>query len=74
MFLPYMSMVAILVLQDECVFPRLYEQNFIYSSNKGSISNFTSIRPAVSEKKMFEIWNLSDLGPRSLNGPDLCYP
>ena len=34
---------------------------------KGCISSFTSIGSVVSEKKMFGIWNLSDLCPRSLN-------
>ena len=56
------------------VWPRLYEQNFIYSSNKDSLPNFISIGPVILGKKMFRIWNLSDHGPKSLNGPDLCYP
>ena len=60
MFLPYMGMVAILVMS-----PGPFDHNFVSQSHGGSISNLASISLAVSqEKKSLELLNLSDLGPK----------
>ena len=48
-FLPYMGMVAILVM-----WPGPFEQTFVPPSQGGSIWNLASIGPVVSEEKMFE--------------------
>ena len=45
-----MGMVAILVM-----WPRPFEQTFVPPSWRVSIWNLSSIRPVVSEEKMFEI-------------------
>ena len=69
-FLTYMGMATILVM---CDLKHMSIISFL-PPIKVPYQNFTSIGPVVSEKKMFGIWNLSDLSQRSLNGPDLCYP
>ena len=48
-FLPYMVMVAILVM-----WPGPFEQTFIPPSHGDSIWNLASIGPVVSEKKTFK--------------------
>ena len=48
-FLPYMGMVAILVM-----WPGPFEQTFIPPSHRSSIWNLTLIGPVVSEEKIFK--------------------
>ena len=51
-FLPYMGMVAILVM-----WPGPHMQTFIPPSHGGSTWNLTSVGPVVPEEKMFENLN-----------------
>ena len=61
-FLPYMGMAAMLVMS-----PGSFEQTFIPTSLGGSTCNLASIGLAVSkEKKIGNVVNLSDLGPRAM--------
>ena len=48
-FLPYMGMVAILVM-----WPGPFEQTFVPPAHRSSIWNLTLIVPVVSEEKMFK--------------------
>ena len=67
-FLPYMRMVAILVmLQASC------HQIFIFLYLKAFIQNLVKIGTVVSEKIQFEFLDVHDLGPRSRNDFDLQY-
>ena len=49
-FLPYMGMVAILVMWS-----RPFEQFFVPKGHRGCIGNLITIGPVVSEEKLFEI-------------------
>ena len=67
-FLPYMGTVAILVM-----WPGPYQQTFVPPSHGGSTWNLASIGPAVSKEKKFEMLNLCDFGPKSMNDLHLWY-
>ena len=56
-FLPYMGMVAILVMWSRCP-----EQTFVPLTHGGSTWNLAWIGPAVSEKKIFENGRRTDNG------------
>ena len=58
-FLPYMGMVAILVMS-----PASCHQIFISLYLKASIQNLVQIDTVVSEKIQFEFLYVHDLGPR----------
>ena len=60
-FLPYMGMVAILVM-----WPRAREQTFVPPSHRGSIWNLALTGPAVLEK-------IFENGGRTMDGPWLYY-
>ena len=67
-FLPYMGVVAILVvLLASC------HQIFISLNLKAFIQNLVHIGKVVSEKIQFEFLYVHDLGPRSRNDLDLQY-
>ena len=65
-FLPYMGMVAILVMS-----PASCHQIFISLYLKAFIQNLVQIAKVVSEKIPFEFLYVQDLGPRSSNDLDL---
>ena len=67
-FLPYMGMVAILVMR-----PASCHQVFISLYLKAFIQNLVQNGPVVSEKIRFEFLYVHDLGPRSSNDLDLQY-
>ena len=67
-FLPYMGMVAILVM---C--PASCHQIFISIYLKAFIQNLVQIGTVVSEKIQFEFLYVHNLGPRSRNDLDLQY-
>ena len=67
-FLPYMGMVAILVMR-----PASCHQIFISIYLKAFIHNLVQIGTVVSEKIQFEFLYVHDLGPRSRNDLDLQY-
>ena len=67
-FLPYMGMVAILVMG-----PASCHQIFISLYLKAFIKNLVQISTVVSEKIRFECLYVHDLGPRSRNDLDLQY-
>ena len=67
-FLPYMGMVAILVM-----FPASCHQIFISLHLKAFIQNLVQIGTAVAEKIWFEFLYVHNLGPRSRNNLDLQY-
>ena len=67
-FLPYMGMVAILVMQ-----PASCHQIFISLYLKAFIQNFVQVGTVVSVKIQFEFLYVHDLGPRSRNDLDLQY-
>ena len=67
-FLPYVDMAAILVMgPDSC------HQIFISLYLKAFIQNLVQIGKVVSEKILFELLYVHDLGPRSRNDLDLQY-
>ena len=66
--LPYMGMVAILVM---C--PASCHQIFISLYLKSFIKNLVQMGKVVSEKIRFEFLYVHDLGPRSRNDLDLQY-
>ena len=65
-FLPYMGMVAILVM-----WPLSCHQIFIPLFLKACIQNMVPIGTVVAEKILFEFIYVHDLGPRSSNDLDL---
>ena len=67
-FLPYVGMVAILVME-----PASCHQIFISLYLKAFIKNLVQIGKVVSEKIRFEFLYVHDLGPRSRNDLDLQY-
>ena len=67
-FLPYVGMVAILVMG-----PASCHQIFISLYLKAFIKNLVQIGKVVSEKIMFEFLYVHNLGPRSRNDLDLQY-
>ena len=67
-FLPYMGMVAILVMG-----PASWHQIFISLYLKAFIQNLVQNGPVVSEKILFEFLYVRDLWPRSSNDLDLQY-
>ena len=67
-FLPYIGMVAILVMR-----PASCQQIFISLYLKACIQNLVQIGTVVSEKIRFEFLYVHDLGPRSSNDLDLQY-
>ena len=67
-FLPYMGMVAILVM-----WPASCHQIFISLYLKAFMKNLVQIGKVVSEKIRFEFLYVHDLGPRSRNDLDLQY-
>ena len=67
-FLPYMGMVAILVM---C--PASCHQIFISLKLKDFIKNLVQIGKVVSEEIPFEFLYVHDLGPRLRNDLDLIY-
>ena len=67
-FLPYMGMVAILVMR-----PASCHQIFIPLYLKAFIQNLVHIGTVVSEKIQFEFLYVPDLGRRSRNDLDLQY-
>ena len=67
-FLPYMGMVAILVM---C--PASFHQIFISLYLKAFLQSLIQINIVVSEKIRFEFLYVHDLGPRSRNDLDLQY-
>ena len=67
-FLPYMGVVAILVMS-----PASCHQIFISLYLKACMQNLVQIGTVVSEKIRFEFLYVHDLGPRSRNDLDLQY-
>ena len=67
-FLPYVGMVAILVMG-----PASCQQAFISLYLKAFIQNLVQIGKVVFEKNLFEFLYVNDLGPRSRNDLDLQY-
>ena len=67
-FLPFMGMVAILVM-----YPASCHQIFISLYLKAFIQNLVQISTVVSEKIQFEFLYVHDLGPRSRNDLDHQY-
>ena len=67
-FLPYMGMAAILVM-----WPNSFVFIFIPILFQAFIWTLVPNCPTVFEKNKFELWNLSDLWPRSKNDLDLEY-
>ena len=67
-FLPYMGMAAILVM-----WPNSFVFIFIPILLQAFIWTLVPNCPPVFEKNKFELWNLSDLWPRSKNDFDLEY-
>ena len=67
-FLPYMGMVAILVM-----WPASCHQIFISLYLKAFKQNLVQIGKVVSEKIRFEFLYVNELGPRSSNDLDLQY-
>ena len=67
-FLPYMGMVAILVMR-----PASCHQIFISLYLKAFIQSLVQINTVVSEKIWFEFLYVHNLGPRSRNDLDLQY-
>ena len=67
-FLPYMGMVAILVMR-----PASCHQIFIPLYLKAFIQSLVQINTVVSEKIRFDFLYVHDLGPRSRNDLDLQY-
>ena len=67
-FLPYMGMAAILVMR-----PASCHQIFISLYLKAFIKNLLQIGTVASEKILFELLYVHDLGPRSRNDLDLQY-
>ena len=67
-FLPYMGVVAILVM-----WPESCRQIFISLYLKAFIQHLVQICTVVSEKIQFEFLYVHDLGPRSRNDLDLQY-
>ena len=66
-FLPYIGMVAILVIPASC------HQIFISLYLKAFIQNLVQVGTVVSEKIQFKFLYVHDLGPRSRNDLDLQY-
>ena len=67
-FLPYVGMVAILVMG-----PASCHQIFVSLYLKAFIENLVQIGKVVSEKLRFEFLFVPDLGPRSRNDLELQY-
>ena len=67
-FLPYMGVVAILVIR-----PAFCHQIFISLYLKAFTQNLAQIGTVVSEKIQFEFLYVHDIGPRSRNDLDLQY-